>query len=127
MHMLAGFLIVVFVAGTASASATVVERLDCVPRFPVFCSNLHVACSGRSKVPTPRFSIAFRSSDAEVNFKNGNRWATGVKMNGDEKVLLAPDGPDWIRIDSKNQFSHRIYHNGRALMSVGECRPMVSD
>ena len=106
----------------AMAGAAEAETLECAPKFKVFCANAHVACAFASRIPTQSFRVSFGEGRGEVEFADGSRSEMRLGIHHSGRVLRAVAGPDWIRIDPENHFSHRIHHGRQALMSVGRCR-----
>ena len=95
------------------------EALRCVPDFPVYCANLHVSCAGRSDLPTPELHIVTARHMAWVR-ENGDTRIKGVTHDRNARILRGA-GAGYIRIDADGRYSQRIYVNGRAWMSIGNC------
>ena len=97
------------------------ETLRCKPLYPVFCHNIHVGCSGRSTLATHGFSVSVSKKAVQVAFDNGDKWAAQAPKLDGERVISLAGSRDWIRIDRRGRFSHRIYRKNRALMALGQC------
>lgn len=96
------------------------ERLRCTPWLPVFCENLHVSCSGRTKVKTEAFSVSWSGNFARLSFDGGAVWEG--RAEGEEPVLRPAEGRDWVKVRrGGGPFSHRMHRRGKALMSIGTC------
>lgn len=105
----------------AMAGAAEAETLECAPKFGVYCANAHVSCAFASRIPTQRFRVAFGEDSGEVEFADSVRAVMKLAVYHSGRVLRAYEGPDWIRIDPQNNFSHRIEGPNGPLMSVGRC------
>lgn len=98
------------------------ETIRCVPLYPVFCGNIHIGCAWRSRVPSRAFSVLASEKDVHVAFDDGDNWKTQAPKENGERVITDPRSRNWIRIDSKDRFSMRIYRKGKALMALGSCK-----
>lgn len=114
-------IVMLFLVG-ASALPAFGETMRCVPLYPVFCGNIHVGCSGRSRLPSKAFSVIIASKGVQVAFDSGKKWKTHAPKENGERVIRDPNSRNWIRIDRKNRFSMRIYRKGLALMALGKCQ-----
>lgn len=97
------------------------ETIRCEPVYPVFCQNVHIGCAGRTSLPTKGFSVIVAANGVDVNFDGGEKWMAQAPEREGERVIRKSDSRDWIRIDHKDSFSHRIYRKGKALMAYGKC------
>lgn len=100
------------------------QTLRCTPLWPVFCGNVHVLCSGRSKIGTDPFTVSFSEDAATVTPDAGPPVAMTIETGSAGRVLHPAEGRDWIRLHPDGRFSHRIYLPAGALMSTGTCRPV---
>lgn len=97
------------------------ETIRCEPVYPVFCHNVHIGCAGRTTLPTNGFLVTVEANGVDVNFDGGEAWMVQAPEVKGERVIRKLDSRDWIRIDRKDRFSHRIYRKGTALMAFGKC------
>lgn len=97
------------------------ETIRCEPVYPVFCQNVHVGCAGRSSLPTNGFLITVEANGVDVVFDGGEAWMVQAPELKGERVIRKSDSRDWIRIDRRDRFSHRIYRKGTAFMAFGKC------
>lgn len=97
------------------------ETIRCEPAYPVFCQNVHIGCAGRMSLPTDGFSVIVTTNEVNVIFDGGDKWTAQAPEREGETVIRKADSRDWIRIDHKDSFSHRIYRKGKALMAYGKC------
>ncbi len=97
------------------------ETIRCEPTYPVFCQNVHIGCAGRTSLPTEGFSVIVESDAVELTFDGGEKWIAQAPEREGERVIRNSGSRDWIRIDHKDSFSHRIYRRGTALMAFGKC------
>jgi len=93
-----------------------------MPALPKFCANIHVGCSGRSRVATSPFKVVVRRGRSHVTFPDGTGWPVNATQSGGDLILRPENSRNWIRIAADGRFSQRIYRNGAALMSRGICR-----
>lgn len=107
----------------AMAGAAEAETLECAPKFGVYCANAHVACAFASRIPTQSFRVTIGIDGGEIELADGSMFNMMLATFHSGKVLRAPEGPEWIRIDPGNNFSHRIEGPSGPLMSVGKCWP----
>jgi hypothetical protein len=107
------------------AAPAAAGTLECAPMWPQFCANVHVACAGKTRIPTRAFTIRFDAGAAEVAFDDGAGWAARVAETETGRVLRPAEGRDWIRVDPKGRFSHSIRRDGRTMMSAGPCREVL--
>ena len=112
-----------FAALFAGADAARSETLNCAPRFPVFCANVHVGCAGRTKLRAPGFVVDLNGDEATVLFDDGVAASAVVTRSHSGRVLRAAGAPWWIRIAPSGQFSQRIVTARGAAMSAGRCAP----
>lgn len=102
------------------------EALTCEPVYEVFCGNIHVACAGRSTLPTTAMSIALEGDRARLTASGdpGGEQAGPARLGADSAYLLVsfPPNKGYFRLEADGRFSHRVYRQGRALISRGACR-----
>ena len=104
-----------------SVLSTNAETIRCEPAYPVFCQNVHIGCAGRTSLPTDGFSVIVAANEVNVIFDGGDKWTAQAPEREGERVIRKSNSRDWIRIDHKDIFSHRIYRKGKALMAYGKC------
>ena len=104
------------------------ESLSCTPAYPVFCANIHFACSGHSRVPTEDLSVVLVGDSAVLTPTTATGDAAtrrGPARFGErDAYLLVRFEParDYFKVEADGRYSHRIYRRGGALMSRGTCR-----
>ena len=112
-------------------SAVLAERgtVSCVPAIRHFCRNIHISCSGLSKIRTRPFELHVSgktgtlvfSSPMQEDDRKGTpdrgpvRFARGYAL-----LRLGTDG-GYVKLEADGRYSHRIYSHGTALMSHGTC------
>ena len=106
------------------------KQLTCVPEETVFCSNVHVNCAGRTKIPTTSFKMEFKSNvlaiTAPPSFKEFFDNYKLPKLQWDEEgnyVVLNPsDNKGYIKIAKDGRYVFRHYPNQlEGVMSIGKC------
>lgn len=123
-----------FAAGR-DAPRTAIEKLSqtgtvaCRPTLPFFCSNIHVACSGRSTLRTFPFKLRANPSNGWIETDADT---TGIKElyengridweNEDTYVIFRPPGTNgYIKLLANGEYSFRHYSQNDATMSIGHC------
>lgn len=96
---------------------------DCEPLRPVFCRNIHVACAGKTEIPTSPFRVSLAGGLAEVDFEGPEPSLQGRVGGSGDLIIRLEGGRSWIRIEPDGRYSHRIYEKGGAAMSQGSCTP----
>jgi len=99
-----------------------VRSYDCVPLRPFFCRNIHVACAGRTKLPTSPFRVSVAGDLAKVDFEGPEPSGQGRVSGSGELVIRLETNRSWIRIQPDGRYSHRIYWGGGSAMSQGSCK-----
>lgn len=96
--------------------------VTCQPALPYFCENIHVGCSGRSKVPASPFKITVNGDLAQITLSDLRRAGNfnGVDDDGAVVFRLHPT-QDYIKLLPSGEFNYRHYVKRGALMSYGEC------
>ena len=97
-------------------------RLSCRPQLPVFCRNIHVSCSGRTKVRTSMIEILISGEKARLVFAGAEPDIFATVWKGRDLVIRFNTSRNWMRIEPDGRFSHRIYLQKGAAMSYGMCR-----
>ncbi|MBL4891138.1 MAG: hypothetical protein JKX91_04830 [Rhizobiaceae bacterium] len=114
------FIVTGFLLG-ASVLSAVGETIRCEPAYSVFCQNVHIGCAGRTSLHTEGFSVIVAANGVDVIFDGGEKWTAHAPEREGERVIRKSDSRDWIRIDHKDSFSHRIYRKNIALIAYGKC------
>ena len=91
------------------------------PVLPVFCRNIHVSCSGATKIRTSSFKVSIVEGIAHVDFEGAEPSVRGRVAGSGDLVIRLENSRDWIRIQQDGRYSHRIYRKGGAAMSHGTC------
>jgi len=101
------------------------DDLICIPDHPVFCTNLHVGCAGRSAVQTQRFRVEIGQDSARIHI--GSTIALAEVTRSHSGAVFREKGKQgWLRIDPSLRFSQRIYRD-KPLMSIGTCMRQVPE
>ena len=137
-RMLAVSLALFGAAGSATESSTppsAVAQLArtgevaCVPTLPYFCSNLHVACAGRTSIQAFAFKLKATRTQGTIEsapdpenvlaqYEDGRiEW----DRDGAYAILLPPQGSGYIKLLSDGSYSFRHYSPHGAVMSIGRC------
>ena len=132
---LASFAAPGFAAGSdapqsATAKLTQAGEISCQPVFPVFCSNIHVACSGPSSMKTFPFKLRATTTAGSIE---SNSDTGGIREqyenarveweSGGASVILRPrQASGYVKLLSDGTYVIRHYvapHT--ATMSRGNC------
>ena len=106
------------------------KQLTCAPEETVFCSNVHVNCAGRTKIPTFTFKLEFKSSALVLtvppSFKEFTDNYKLSKLEWDEEgesVVIHPsDNKGYIKMTKDGRYVFRHYPNQlEGVMSIGKC------
>lgn len=128
-----------FLLWTNAAGATseaVTDTLDhtrtaaCTPAMKRFCENIHIGCSGRSRIPAVPFVITLEGDLARLKTaapatRSAMLPRTGSINWADHHAYLIVrfrPGADYLKIKSDGSYSYRHYNRGKAYMSYGRCR-----
>lgn len=115
---------------TAIAKLAQAGAVACQPAHPVFCSNIHVFCSGPSALKT--FAFKLRATRAQGSME-GPADTAGVAAqyenarvqwhHKDGYVILRPrQGNGYLKMLADGSYSFRHYSRDDATMSRGHCR-----
>ena len=99
-----------------------VRSYDCKPLRPFFCRNIHVACSGRTRLPTAPFRVSIAGDLAKVEFEGPEPSGQGRVSGSGDLVIRLDTNRSWIRIQPDGRYSHRVYWGNGAAMSQGTCK-----
>ncbi len=105
----------------AAPADDAVRSYDCKPLRPFFCRNIHVACAGRTRLPTSPFRISIAGDLAKVEFDGPEPSGQGRVSGDGELVIRLETNRSWIRIQPDGRYSHRVYWGNGAVMSQGSC------
>jgi hypothetical protein len=116
-------------ARSAIAMLAQTGRVSCEPLMAVFCSNIHVACSGPSSIKTFPFVLratrtqgAIESASDTDGITDRYKNASVEWHNEDEYVLLRPrEGIGYVKMLADGTYSFRHYPEHAGLMSRGVC------
>lgn len=97
------------------------QTLSCTPHFKFLCSNIHVACAGRSRIPAPFLSVRVIDERAVVTTDSGQTFS-GETSDQSANLILFDDKEGYLKIADDQTFSLRVYLSGRAYMSRGTCQ-----
>lgn len=106
----------------AAASMAQAEVLECKPAYRFYCENIHIGCSGRSRVKTTPFRIDLAPERATLTDATGQVTALQVHPSPGAVVLRDPESGNWIRLLRDGTFAQRLQARNPALMSRGRCR-----
>jgi len=105
-------LVLIALSGAAGAGEP-----RCVPALPVFCANVHVGCSGKTRLPTR----GFRVEAGRIVFDDGTDWRVTAAASDSGVVYRREASRDWIRIGREGRYSQRVYLERGPVMAFGEC------
>jgi hypothetical protein len=106
------------------------KQLTCVPEETVFCSNVHVNCAGRTKIPTFTFKLQMKSNALAItvppDFKEFTENYQRSKLEWDEQakfLVIAPsDNKGYIKLTDDGRYVFRHYpRQQEGVMSIGKC------
>ena len=106
------------------------KQLTCVPEETVFCSNVHVNCAGRTKIPTFSFKIEFKSNALAFTVPPSfNEFFDNYKLpklewdeEGNYVVINPSDKKGYIKVAKDGRYVFRHYPNQlEGVMSIGKC------
>jgi hypothetical protein len=131
------FLLTFFAIQTANAQSTDPiaqlksgKQLICIPEETVFCSNVHVNCAGRTKIPTFTFKLQMKSNALAItvppDFKEFTENYQSSKLEWDEQakfLVIAPsDNKGYIKLTDDGRYVFRHYpRQQEGVMSIGKC------
>jgi hypothetical protein len=115
---------------TATSLRAQAVAVDCEPALPVFCTNIHVACSGRTEVRTFPFKLRANSSRGWIESASDASAIQKPYENGSVDwgkegtyVILRPQGREgYIKLLANGKYSFRHYSQDTGIMSHGHCR-----
>jgi hypothetical protein len=104
-------------------------RVACEPSGPYFCANMHVACAGRTTVPTFPFSLRVTPGGAALEAPPRaeafvERYARGRAEWSSEGhyVIVRPAGSSgYIKLFQDGKYVFRHYPQAEGIMSRGTC------
>jgi len=108
------------------------QTLTCIPEETVFCSNVHVNCAGRTKIPTFTFKVQSKANAITLTvppaFKEFTETYQNIRVEWDEEgqaVVINPsDNKGYIKISKDGQYVFRHYpRQQEGVMSIGKCEP----
>ena len=114
---------------TAIAKLAQTGRVACQPTLPLFCGNIHVACSGRSTPRTFPFELRATFSHGWIESRSDTSGIKELYENGridweneDAYVIFRPQGRNgYIKLLANGEYSFRHYSQNDATMSIGHC------
>ena len=102
--------------------------VDCQSTEPFFCANVHISCSGQSRIKTFDFTLKVDGESGVVNVINANSeyedsFAGRITRgeNGRYLIFRPNDSRDYFKVMADGSFSQRRYVNKNALMTYGRC------
>lgn len=121
-------LLIPALTAAASLHAQTIDVV-CRPALPFFCSNIHVACSGRTELKTFAFRLRADAGRGAIESPADAagilaRYAGAQAHWGEDApyVILRPrEGAGYIKLLPSGKYSFRHYVHGEALMSYGHC------
>jgi len=118
--------------GPRSVVATLAQTGEvwCQPAFAVFCSNIHVSCSGPSDIKTFAFKLRASGARGWIEPAADSSGIGALYDNGraewdalDGSVIVWPQhGQGHIKLLADGRYSFRHYSEHAATMSHGQCR-----
>ena len=114
---------------TAIAVLAQTGKVSCEPWLPVFCSNIHVSCSGPTSIKTFPFTLRATRTHGSIESAADTAGMTEQYENGrvewseeEGYVILRPhqtNGYIKMLADGRYSFRHYLQHDG--TMSHGLC------
>jgi hypothetical protein len=106
------------------------HELACEPDYPVFCANVHVTCTGHTRITAHGFRVSVRGESASVSaapeadpVRQPYERARVVWGDAPADLIVQPaSGPGYLRIDAAGRYSWRHYVGPTGVMSIGSCR-----
>jgi hypothetical protein len=108
------------------------RELQCEPRYPFFCRNIHVACAGQTALPAFAFALrltapavgaiestAPEAADIRTAFAQA---AVEWDREGQWVLLQSRSTNDYLKLRADGVYSLRHYVGPEGLMSLGQCR-----
>jgi hypothetical protein len=106
------------------------KQLICIPEETVFCSNVHVNCAGRTKIPTFTFKLQVKANALAFSVPNEFKEFTEnykvTKLEWDEQgefiVITPSDNKGYIKLTNDGRYVFRHYpRQQEGVMSIGKC------
>lgn len=137
LHLVSGLTLSVsvgFAEGSDAPQSAIAKlaqtgKVSCQPSLPVFCSNIHVSCSGPSSVRTFPFKLGATRTHGSIEsiadtagiaeqYENGRvEW-----HNDDAYIILRPHQANgYIKMLADGSYSFRHYAQHAGTMSRGHC------
>ncbi|MEM7405104.1 MAG: hypothetical protein AAF458_07405 [Pseudomonadota bacterium] len=116
--------------GSDLAASESARRLVCEPELPFYCHNIHVGCSGRSRLRTSALRVDKSPGDVRITAADGYphlaplssaSWVASIRHQPRELLYKLP-GQGYLRVEADGRFSHRLYWRRTAWMTYGQCR-----
>ena len=127
-------LIVVLLLSTivvAPSAANSAQLWMCQPALPVFCKNMHVGCSGHTKLPTARIQVHIQAGRARLLRADPDQPLSRMApvagnvtrdASRDSYTLIRFESPNgYLKILPDGTFSFRTYIAHQGAMAVGVC------
>ena len=119
---------------TATSLRAQAVAADCRPALPFFCTNIHVACSGRTEVRTFLFKLRANSGRGWIESKSDTSGIRKSYENGSvdwgkdgRYVILRPQGREgYIKLLANGEYSFRHYSQDVGIMSHGRCHQRLT-
>ena len=104
-------------------------EVSCQPSLPVFCSNIHVSCSGPSSIKTFPFKLRATRTHGSIESTSDTAGMREQYENGrvdwdseDAYIILRPHQTNgYIKMLADGTYSFRHYSHHAGTMSRGHC------
>lgn len=104
-------------------------EVSCQPAMPVFCSNIHVSCSGPSATKAFPFKLRATSTRGSLESKSDaagmtEQFESGRVEWGNENgyvILYSHQTNGYVKMLADGRYSFRHYSQYAATMSRGHC------
>jgi hypothetical protein len=106
-------------------------ELRCEPLWPQFCANVHVTCTGHTRIAARPFALRVRAAAAQLvvapaDADDVHGPYANARAEWDPQgasLLLSPDaGKGYIHLQADGRYAFRHYVQHQGLMSIGRCR-----
>lgn len=105
-------------------------EVSCQPSLSIFCTNIHVSCSGPTTIRTFPFTLRASRTQGSIESTSDTEGITEQYENGgvewnmeDGYVILRPHHTNgYIKMHADGTYSFRYYLEHVGTMSLGVCK-----